>query len=143
MSVHMQEQQVDPERAFERYIETDPSICNQCFRRPSPEQTDGTDVESKGRYELGGTYSALYHWTPEDFCPDCGAKGLLARDETLSIEAASHRAIRLSVRLHERQLAHDWRLLVWFVRQAKRTDGIHTKDRDIAARAVEFALNSR
>lgn len=126
---------------FERYIETDPSVCNGCFSRPLPETTDGTQVEPMGRYQLGGEHSAKYRWEPWETCPECGQLGLSAPEETLSIKAATERALQLSHRLHERRIPHDWRHLVWFVRRAKRREVLAAKDRDIAASAVEFAVS--
>jgi len=165
-------QDVAPERPFERYVETDPLICNGCFARVQPEERDGITVETEGvigervttdpdapapvldRHErthdvadrVVGTepirdHSARYDWQPYDHCPACGREGLQSPSDPLSIEAASRRALRLSTRLHERGLKHDWRLVVWFVRRAKRQETLAGKDREIAANAVAFALS--
>jgi len=134
------DQALDPSRVFERYVESNPQTCNCCYARPLPEETDGIDIEATGEI-IDEPSTHRYDWEIEDACPVCGSVGMSSPDETLSIEAASQRAIRLSSRLRERGIRHDWRHLVWFVREAKRRDGLHAKDREIAARAVEFAVS--
>lgn len=133
------ERRLEAELIFQQRIEDDPSVCNGCFERPLPERRQGVDLEAK--HESGGEpCSSIYDYWSEHTCPQCGSVGMAAPDETLSIAVASERALSLSTRLRECGIDHDWRLLVWFVRRAKRESGIHTKDRDIAARAVEFAV---
>lgn len=139
-SVQEHDRDLKPSSVFERYVETDPMTCNGCFARPLPEETDGVDVEDKGRI-ADCQHSAKYHWEEDDYCPVCGSMGLTSPDDTLSIERASRRAIRLSTRLQERGIAHSWQLLVWFVRRAKRDEDLCGKDQQIAARAVEFAVS--
>ncbi len=144
---------VDPEQAFERYVETDPMVCNSCYERV--EAVEGSNVESKAavgevvtRHDDGRATgieplresSAAYDWQPWDHCPECGQLGLVSPDETLSVDRAQRRTIPLSRRLTERGIPHRWRLLLWFVTKAKRREDLAGKDRDIAARAVEFAV---
>jgi hypothetical protein len=156
-------QQIDPSRAFERYVEADPLVCNSCFVKHSRDILDENSthqVESKG--EIGerattadddegrvvGTepireHSARYNWYSVDMCPECGSASLTSPSDTLSIKEASRRAVRLSNRLYERGLDHNWRLLVWFVRRCKRNEDLAGKDQEIVARAVEFVLEPR
>jgi len=174
MSVQLPHNDLDPEQVFERYVETDPSICNHCFHRPLPEETDGIDIESKGVIgervrtddeppapkigdhehvhksdgervigtEPAAEHSAIYDWQPRPTCPECGSVGMCSPDDTLSIRAASLRAIRLSKRLFERGIAHNGNRLVWFVRKAKRNEDAAGKDREIASNAVTFAIKN-
>ena len=146
---------VDPEQVFERYVETDPMVCNACFRRV--EAADGANVESKGSVgevttrdpdgRATGTEplresSAAIDWQPWEHCPECGQLGMVSPDETLSVDRAQRRTIPLSRRLAKRGIRHRWRLLLWFVTKAKRREDLAGKDRDIAARAVEFAVSA-
>jgi len=148
---------LDPAHVFERYVETDPGICNACYERVPREETGGTNVEAKGRTGLVATrdddgrvdgvahaddHSARYHWEGWDVCPRCGELGLASPDDPLPIGRAVERTVPLSRRLAEREIPHKWRHLAWFVHRAKRREAIASKDRDITARAVEWAVGA-
>lgn len=146
---------VDASDAFAHYIESDRAICNSCFRRPIPETTDGTDVESKGasgerctRHQDGrvtGTthvnnHSAQYRFEGMDVCPHCGQPGLSSPTDTLGYPAARDRAFRLSDRLHEAGIAHDAIQLWRFVRIMKHEPRFAGRDREIVAKATTVAI---
>lgn len=150
----VRELEVDPAEVFATYVEADPLTCNGCFSRPVPEQTDGTNVHARGTHgavtvedgeggllvEPRSEHTALYDWEAWDACPNCGRLGMPSPEATLSIEAARERAIECSRRLYERGIAHRPKRLTYFVGLAKRRETLAGRDRDIVARAVEFAI---
>lgn len=152
------DRRVQPNRAFERYIWTNPGICNNCFRRvktlhQGPTKTLGdeqTTIEETERTDAAvwgidkivhDEYGALATRPSRTTCKACGSVGLNADPQTLSRREALTRLDRLVERCREAKLPVAVDLMRKVVRKAKSRPSLQDhRDREIFAVAVEASI---
>ncbi|MFC7202879.1 hypothetical protein ACFQJC_05080 [Haloferax namakaokahaiae] len=155
------QRQIQPERAFERYIWTQPGICNRCYSRMSRdgrlradgvhghdvhihdqfgEQTvrdeDGrvTGVEHVGEHGVDRTHSE------HTCCNNCGSIAGRAPDETQSRLDLVRRVAPIADRLNEEGIGVSRRVMRRTVWELKSDDRIQGMDREILERATKLGI---
>lgn len=141
-------QRVNPARAFERYLWTNPETCNECFARLR--EIDEVELDDWGNVAqlIELTDDAVRGWDddatgvfhPATFCNECGSRGC-AHPETDTKTQATRRAYRIAERLREQDIPVAVDVLLTATRQLKSDERIQGFDREIYARATKLAIS--
>lgn len=140
---------VNPKRAFERVIWTNPETCNHCFAQVKHiEEVDIENglstrrVEHHQRTEDGvrGHDQVNGAWKPRTFCRQCGGRGC-AHYDIMSKDEMQSRLSRLATRLRERNIRVSVEAMRKFVDVAKSKEKLQGKDREIFERAVKLGIS--
>lgn len=146
----------NPDKAFERYVWTDPGVCNNCFRRckeiHEAEREVGIAVETvqesyrtpegelaQDSFEQD-EYGAIQTHEPRTTCSTCGSIGLLCQRDTYSKAEVGELAERIANRLIENDVPCHVDATRRLAVKAKAKCNIQGKDREIFEGAAAFGI---
>ena len=152
------QRQIKPQRAFERYLWTNPEVCSGCFtrvrevdevdygntRHPRPYVDVKTTAQGTYGYDTVTPPATVVSRTPQHVprivCLDCGSVGALADDETLSKDESLSRVPAMHERLAEEGIDSNIEAMYTLVRKAKSNPNVVSKDREIFENAVALGI---
>lgn len=147
---------MSPDRVFERFVWSNPEICNNCFQQcKRVTAVDGSDDQGGARRtyhdrtEHGvvgyddvahDEHGALHTYVARTTCADCGSVGLLNQRETLSKRAMIDLVDPLAARLEEQDVAVDAEATRRLIARLKSESAVQGRDREIFEGAVAFGV---